>query len=275
MGLFDKLSANKNSQQTSMSSVTKELYDEEWEFYFRNTNYKLASILVDLGLSEVAPIVDKPNVVWVSLKMNNPSENGLSSTEESNLLCEIEDTLVDKIISKHNSIYVGRNTSEGIRNYYFYIGDTTLNEKTISDVMNAYPKYQFDFGIKQDFNWDVYFDILYPTPQQYQSIQNRHVIAQLEANGDKLTKEREVFHWIYFRSNGDRTKFLEKIKNDNFSIVNKEMDPTLGELAFSLQIKRVDKVDQNSADAYVAYLWELANELNADYDGWETSIEND
>lgn len=274
MGLFDKL-FGKTISEKQTTTQPKSGHQEEWEFYFSNVNDKLGSIFVDLGLRKVAPLTDKPNVVWVSIKMNIPREDGLSSQEESEILGEIEDVLVDKIISKHNSIYVGRLTSAGNRDLYFYFGDTTLYDKTISEVMVAYPKYQFDFGAKEDKEWGGYLDFLYPLPQQFQSIQNRRVIDQLEKGGDNLTKSREVFHWIYFKNEGDREKFLEKIKNDNFTIVNKGSDKSWGEFAYSLQIKRVDKVDQNSVDEYVIYLWKLANEIGGDYDGWETSIEKD
>ena len=275
MGLFDKLIGKTNPEQAKTISATNEGHPEEWEFYFSNVNDRLGSLFVDLGLRKVAPMTDKPNVVWVSIKMNNPREDGLSSQEESELLGDIEDALVDKVISKHNSIYVGRLTSAGDRDLYFYFGDTTLYDKTISEVMVAYPKYQFDFGTKEDKEWGGYFDFLYPTPQQYQSIQNRRVIEQLEKNGDKLTKAREVDHWIYFKTETERETFLELISNDGFSIVDKDYDKELDETPYRLQIKRVDKVDQNSVDEYVIYLLKLANETNGDYDGWETSIEKD
>jgi len=275
MGLFDKLFGKTNPKKSKSTSQPKAGHQEEWEFYFSNVNDKLGSLFVDLGLREVAPMTDRPNVVWVSITMNNPREDGLSSQEESKLLGDIEDSLVDKIISKHNSIYVGRLTSAGDRDLYFYFGDTTLYDKTISEVMVAYPKYKFDFGSKEDKEWGDYIDFLYPLPQQFQSIQNRRVIEQLEKGGDKLTKEREVFHWIYFKSDSDREEFLEKIKNDNFSIVSKDSDKSWGEFAYQLQIKRIDKVDQNSVDEYVIYLWKFANEIGGDYDGWETSIEKD
>lgn len=272
MGLFDKLFGKTISEkQTTVQS--KSGHQEEWEFYFSNVNDKLGSIFVDLGLRKVAPLTDKPNVVWVSIKMNNPGEDGLSSQEESAILGEIEDTLVDKVTSRHNSIYVGRLTSAGNRDLYFYFGDTTLYDKTISEIMVAYPKYQFDYGAKEDNEWGGYFDFLYPLPQQIQSIQNRRVIDQLEKGGDNFTKSREVFHWIYFKTDSDREKFLEKIKNDNFTIVDKGCDKSWGEFSYSLQIKRVDKVDQSSVDDYVIYLWKLADEIGGNYDGWETSIE--
>jgi len=55
----------------------------------------------------------------------------------------------------------------------------------------------------------------------------------------------------------------------------RHFDKTLGELPFRLHVRRIDKVDQNSVDEYVIYLWKLANDCNGDYDGWETSIEKD
>jgi uncharacterized protein (TIGR01619 family) len=275
MGLFGELFGKTNSEKPTTTSQPTVGHQEEWEFYFSNVNDKLGSLFVDLGLHKVAPIADKPNVVWVSIKMNKPREDGLSSQEESGLLGDIEDALVEEIVSKHKAIYVGRLTSAGDRDLYFYFGDTTLYDETISEVMVAYPKYQFDFGSKEDKEWNGYFDFLYPLPQQFQSIQNRRVIEQLEKGGDKLTKEREVFHWIYFKSDSDREKFLEKIKNDNFSIVSKDSGKSWEEFAYQLRIKRIDKVDQNSVDEYVIYLWELANEIGGDYDGWETSIEKD
>lgn len=274
MGLFDKLFSKKKSEKQT-TTQPKSGHQEEWEFYFSNVNDTLGSIFVDLGLRKVAPLTDKPNVVWVFIKMNNPREDGLSSQEESAILGEIEDALVVKVTSKHNSIYVGRLTSAGNREFYFYFGDTTLYDKTISDVMVAYPEYQYDFGAKEDKEWGGYFDFLYPLPQQFQSIQNRRVIDQLEKGGDKLTKSRDVFHWIYFKTDSDREKFIEKIKNDNFTIVDKGSNKSLGEFSYSLQIKRVDKVDQSSVDEYVIYLWEIADEIGGDYDGWETSIEKD
>lgn len=276
MGLFNKLlGQSKTNPTTSVSPTKSEGYKEEWDFYFSNVDDKLSSLFVDLGLHKVAPIKDKPNVVWISIKMENPRKDGLSSSEESNLLAEIEDNLVDKIHSKFKSVYVGRLTSDGHRDLYFYFGDTTLYDKAISDVMVAYPKYHFDHGSKTDKDWGGYFDFLYPSPQQFQSIQNRRVIDQLEKGGDKLTKPREVDHWIFFKSDNERANFLTKIKTEGFTIVDKDYDKKLGALPYRLHIKRVDKVDWNSVDDYVIHLWKIATECNGDYDGWETSVEKD
>jgi uncharacterized protein (TIGR01619 family) len=273
MGLFDKL-FGKTEEHTSTIPMQKES-KQDWDFYLTNVDNKLSSITVDLGLYNYAPIKGQKNVVWVSIKMNKPRQDGLSSNEEFELLGEIENTIVAAINSKYISAFVGRLTSNGYRNLYFYLGDTTLYDKTISEIMVSYPKYEYDFGAKEDKKWSGYFDFLYPAPEQFQRIQNRRVIDNLVKNGDKLTKAREVDHWIFFKSEQDRENFLQKINADGFVIVDKDFDKSLGELPYRLHIKRVDKIDQVSVDDYVIHLWKSALECNGDYDGWETSVEID
>ncbi len=205
--------------------------------------------------------------------MNNPREDGLSSNEEFENLSAIEDRLQEFILSKHNSTYAGRLTTDGRRDFYFYIGDTILYDKTVSESMVAFPPYTFDFGIKEDSQWLQYLNFIYPNPRQFQSIQNRRVVDNLEENGDPLTKERRVDHWIYFKTEEDRVSFLAKIKDEGFQIVNKDFDIENSDFPYSLQIARVDKVDIDSVNDYTLNLWELAEQFKGDYDGWETSVE--
>lgn len=275
MGLFDKLFGKKETEIQPQTQGDTNSHEEDWDFYFSNVDDIVGSFYVDLGLAKVAPLVDKPNLVWVSVNMTNPREDGLSSTEEFDALSAIEDRLQEFINSKHNSIYAGRLTTDGRRDFYFYVGDTTLHDKTISESMVAFPTYSFEFGTKQDNEWEQYFSFMYPDPRQFQSIQNRRVVDNLEENGDPLTKERQVDHWIYFNTENDRETFLSKIKDQNFQIINQDFDKESPDFPYSLQIARVDKVDIESVNDYILNLWELAEECNGNYDGWETSVEKE
>jgi uncharacterized protein (TIGR01619 family) len=265
MGLFDKLFNKKEKVSPA--------HEEDWDFYFCNVEDIIGSFFVDLGLKQIAAQNDKPNLVWVSLKMNNPKPDGLSSEEEFDRLSAIEDRLQEFLSNKHKTLYAGRLTTNGYRNYYFYLGDPILHDKTISEALVAYPDYSYDFGMNEDENWKTYFEFLYPDPRQYQSIQNRKVVDNLEKGGDPLTKARPVDHWIYFKTENDRNTFLSKIKDLNFSIVDQRKINSRDGHPYSLQISRIDLVDYNSVDDYTLLLWELATESDGDYDGWETSIE--
>ena len=275
MGLFGKLFGKKEQELKHESTQDNCFHKEDWDFYFSNVDNILGSFYIDLGLAKVAPLSDKPNLIWISIKMNNPREDGLSSSEEFDTLSAIEDRLQESITKRHNSIYVGRLTTDGRRDYYYYVGDATLYDKSISESLVAYPSYTFDFGIKEDRLWDSYLGFMYPNPRQFQSIQNRRVVDNLEKNGDTLAKARPVDHWIYFKTENDRSAFLSKIENLNFDIISKDEETSLGEFPYKLHISRVDKVDHESVDDYVLDLWEFAKKCNGEYDGWETSVEKE
>lgn len=268
MGILNKLLGKPETEKPQTN-----IYEEEWDFYFSRINDVPASVCVDLGLIKIAPVENRQQVVWISVNMNHAREDGLSSQEESTTLGQIEDALAEAIHSKHPSIFAGRITSGGLRDFYFYLEDITLYDKTISDAMLAFPDYEYNYGTKEDAEWSGYFEMLYPSKEELQTILNRRVTDHLEESGDPLDKEREVYHWIYFKTKDDREKFTLKVKDENFDILNMSRDKTLGEFPFLLQISRVDKVDPNSVDNYVMHLWHLAREMNGQYDGWETSVE--
>lgn len=275
-GLLNKsLGQSQEKFPTIVSQTITDGHTPEWDFYFSNVDNKYSSLFVDLGLYKIAPIKDKSNFVWVSIKMNEARGDGFSSSGEDELLEKIEKNLVAQIESKFHSSYVGRLTSNGHRDFYFYVGDTTFYGKVLSEFIRTNPEYQIDHGLKTDEDWSGYFDFLYPSPQQFQSIQNRRIINQLEKNGDKLTKMRDVDHWIYFKTKSDQDLFLNRIQFDGFTIITQDYDKISGGLPYKLHIKRIDKVDWNSVDSYVIYLWKLANDYNGVYDGWETSVEID
>lgn len=275
MGLLDSIFGKKNQSDLPEQTAGSASHKEEWDFYFSNIDDIIGSFYIDLGLIHIAPASDKPNLVWISLQMNNPREDGLSSSEEFETLKEVEDRLQNFVLAKHNALYAGRLTTDGRRDFYFYMGDTTLYDRTISESMIGFPTYSFEFGIKADKQWEQYFNFMYPNPRQYQSIQNRRVIDYLEEQGDPLTKARPVDHWVYFKTDADMILFLTKIEHLNFIILSKDERTFFGKYPYKLHISRVDCVDQNSVDNYALELWQLAQESNGEYDGWETSVEKE
>lgn len=249
-------------------------YQPNWISYFSNVDDKLSSMATDLNLTTVAPIEGQENVVYISIKMLNPRENGLSSRDEADKLWEIEDEIIaafDK--NKLNYTFAGRLTSDGFRDLYFFGENTILMKKQVSSTMTTFPDYQFDFGHKADKEWSGYFNFLYPNPRQMQAIQNRLVLEQLEKGGDDLTKEREVFHWIYFNSKEDLDQYEYFTKGLGFNTINKGKTEQPNDFGFVISISRIDKVGYNDINNYTLELLQKASDLNGEYDGWETSIE--
>lgn len=255
--------------------MNDETYQEDWAVYFTTVGEnQLGSIVIDLGFHNIAPIESKLKLITVTTFMNNLTEDGLSSSEESETLNQIEDYFIDLIVSNYDVVYVGRLKYDSKILSYFYCEKTNDFENLFTEIKNQYPNYRFDYNVKEEKNWRTYFEILYPSPFEMQVIQNGLVIENLESHGDKLEKERQVDHWIYFKSETDREKFLYAIEGMNFNIEDKS-EISIGESPFSLQLSRTDKVDYESVNEYVMYLWEKAQEFNGDYDGWETFIVKD
>lgn len=275
MGLFDKFFKKEEKGMQSEKPLPLISHEEDWAFYLGNLDDGIGSFYIDLGVAELAPMLDKPNLAWVSLKMNYPREDGLSSSEEFDKLVEIEDALQAFIVKQFAVTYAGRLTTDGQRDFFFYFGETAFSDTAISETMHAFPEYQYEYGVKEDKDWTLYFELLYPNAIQMQRIQNGRVIDNLVENGDALTKKRQVDHWLCFKTENDRQLFLEKIEGDGFSIINQSVNAENIDFPFALQIARVDSVDIDSVNDYAIMLWTIANECDGDYDGWETSIEKD
>jgi uncharacterized protein (TIGR01619 family) len=255
--------------------MNNESNEEDWAVYFSTVGEnQIGSILVDLGFNNISPIESKSNLITITTFMNNPTEDGLSSAEESSILNEIEDYFIDLIVSKYNAVYPGRLKYDSKILSYFYSEKTDEFEKTFTEIESQYPNYRFEYNVKEEKDWRAYFEVLYPSPFEMQVIGNGKVIANLEKHNDNLEKERQVDHWIYFKFETEREKFLNAIEGMNFNIEDKSKI-SIGELPFALQLSRTDKVDYESVNEYVMYLWEKAQEFNGDYDGWETFIVRD
>lgn len=102
-------------------------------------------------------------------------------------------------------------------------------------------------------------------------LEDEHVVEFLKRNGDKLVVPREVFHWIYFKTEEDAENFINQTKKKNFVLFSKSK--VQDSYPFRIGIKREDKVDLKSVNKYSLYLLELAEKNNGDYDGWETHVQ--
>ena len=272
MGLFNKLFKKEGEVQES-TNIKNSLHKENWDFYTSSLNDIKSSILIDLGLWEVAPVDNMTYLVQISLTMNEPAEDGLSSDSEFEKLKKIEDRLKSSFSQRNDSIYIGRLTWNKQRFFYFYIKDSAFYEKTISDALAEFKDYNYEMGINEDSSWGTYFDFLYPNPLQYQIIQNRKIIRHLESEGDSLEKERRIDHWLYFKTENDRINFIKEIEEDEFEIVGLSENPKLNN-PFQLWINRIEYLDLKSINDITSFLFILAEENNGEYDGWEVSVEN-
>lgn len=250
-------------------------YEEDWAIYLGQFGEnRVGSIIVDLGLNQIAPVKSKNRLLKITFFINDFDEDGFPTKDESDKLNRIEDNLIEKIVKSYKAIYAGRITVDGKLHSLFYAGNTAGIDDTISAFIAQNPDYRLEYDLTNEDNWNTYFQRLFPSPIEMQGIQNDLVIRNLESYGDNLEKEREVDHWIYFASKTDRENFLESITEEGFKVIDKS-EISSDENPFALHLSRIDKVDYESVNEYTIFLWEKAQKFNGHYDGWETFVVKD
>lgn len=244
---------------------------ENWDFYPCRVEDEPASIMLNLGLAKEAPVETLPDCTWLRVALKAPRPDGLSSSEEFDRLCEIGDALEAAVEEASTGLrYVGRCTCGGRRDFYAYAESGVAAEAVLSTVMAAFPEYEFDTGHREDPQWRLYREFLYPTPRSMQLINNRRVLEALEQRGDPLTESRPIRHFVYFDADADTEAFHQAMELAGFRIAGGDTSEESGRR--SLVFERDESVDFLHLNQLTLQLIDLANSHGGDYDGWETEV---
>ena len=244
---------------------------DDWDFYALRVDDAPASIYVDLGIEAKAPLSSHPCMAYVRLYMNHPRADGLSSQEEFPALIEIEDVIEARLCGDDVG-YVGRNTSGGCRDFYFYISTGANWQRRVDEVLAPFKHYRYETGTREDPDWSAYLNFLRPGDVDHQRIQNRRTCQALERHGDPLTTAREIDHWCYFPSPDAMDTFLSDAEADGFQVRGRPVSEE-GALRFGAQIWRVDTPSYANIDGVTLPLFLAAQRLGGEYDGWECPVE--
>ncbi|MEQ9507356.1 MAG: DUF695 domain-containing protein [Hyphomonas sp.] len=237
----------------------------DWDFYALLVNDDPASIFVDLGLNAAAPIQTLPNMAYLRLRMNAPRPDGLSSQEEYDTLIAIEDAATGALSDGTTCLYVGRNTSSGNRDFYFYVSDIAVFDSNASACMKAFPNYQFEAGGRFDPEWSTYWDFLYPSARDLQRMMNRRVCESLEGQGDDLSLLREIDHHCYLPTAALASELAQLATAQGFT-VKAIHEPWEKNLTFEVHL--VQTARPQDIDEPVLLLFEACTNLGGDYGGW-------
>ncbi len=256
----------------ALSTISSNDMSEKWESYLTTIDDKPASVFLDVGIADEAPREDYRVRLGVRVIQKVPRADGLTTQEEAHRLWPLEDAL-RPAVEQWGAIFVGRITSDGYREFVFYGSSASGFDVVVSTALAPFG-YDVDTLDAADAGWTFYFDILYPTPWDWQKIMNRQLLDHIQRGGDDLSKPRGVFHWLYFSMPADRERCAAAAREKGFGVrilpTAKQPDgrhPPLG-----LQLYRVDSIGPNAIDNICIDLLNLAIEHSGEYDGWETQI---
>ncbi|HTI49417.1 MAG TPA: DUF695 domain-containing protein, partial [Planctomycetaceae bacterium] len=239
---------------------------EDWEFYLKPVDDHPASIFVDLGQKEIAPDASRPWLLRVSVALQSRRDDGLSDRDEADVLNAIEDKLFVAVARGLRARYVGRITTQGRREHFYYGPSAAGFPEAVATAMGKFPLYEFTCRDEEDREWTTYSEVLHPDALERQSIQNRRVVNQLAREGDDLTEPREVDHWAYFPSEEARDRFLLQIAGNRFRSEPCPAEAPEGRLQYGVHLRRSDRVDFETIDAIAIDLFLRAADCEGEYD---------
>jgi uncharacterized protein (TIGR01619 family) len=255
-----------------MNSQTK---IESWETYLATYDNKPGSTTVRMDLISSAPINEFQFVLVTGIKYESEREDGFPEKQTFNKLYKVADEIINLLNQNCKNIIVGSFTYNYERLEYFYLESEEGIKKKIQEFYQKnYPNEKFYINLKKDADWKYYKEFLYPNEETINYIADQKVVSQLIKAGDKLTKERRVDHWIYFSKKKELKEFEKDVKKLNFVIESKDNNGS-SERPFKIRIWKIHKVDINSVNLVSIKLRKLAKKYDGDYDGWETSVENE
>jgi regulator of RNase E activity RraB len=196
--------------------------------------------------------------------------DGLSSQDEFDALCSIEDALKAAIVPL-DARFVGRTTSAGTRDFYFYCADAEPVGTALAEAMEAFPDYSAEFFSAHDADWKTYLEFLHPSERDRQLIQDRRTCDALEREGDDLTTVRKIDHWIYLPDQNAAGDFLAAARSLGY---REESPPerASGPLPCLVCISKHTSAQVADVNETTMELLDLAQRFGGDYDGWESPV---
>jgi len=167
--------------------------------------------------------------------------------------------------------YIGRIISNGEVTFIYALKLDFEWGDTVAAAMGHFD-YEYEYGSRQDMEWEVYQKLLFPTVKEWQVIANHHACDNLQEQGDNLRLERAIEHKAYFKSAENRKKFIVLIEDDGF-LIQKEMEiPFNGETMYGVQFYRKDVPFYYDIDELTLKIIDMSDSCEGSYDGWECSL---
>ena len=239
---------------------------EDWNFYLCNVDDKRGSIFLDLALHGEAPMFAFGQLGYAHLFMRQARPDGLSSQEEFDTLSLIGDAL-EQALKGISGRYAGRLTTDGFRTFYFYTANASSFETAFASVMKRFPDYEFETGHRDDPDWSIYRDFLYPSSGDLKRMRNRDVLEVLRGHGDRPQLPRLIDHWAYFPNADAAESYAQWLRDEGFTAERGESNDSGSYVVRFARVGQPSEIDEISHP-----LEQRAVELGGEYDGWECQV---
>lgn len=244
-------------------------YEPHFEFYPIELGDKRAFIRVDVGLHELGADPDRPVSLRFRVVMNEPSELGLTTPDEAEVLIPFEDKLLAAV---PEATLAGVMTRDGRRDWFFYCRDPeVIGEAAEAARQQALPDHVSEIGVLDDPEWNQYYTYLYPNALAWQFITDNHLLLAMQEHGDDGSVARRIDHWAYFPTRRQRRSYIRLLQEDGF-VIDGKRTVRGDQHAYGISFHHPDAWAPANIHRRTEKLAYLAMECEGSYDGWETRV---
>jgi hypothetical protein len=241
---------------------------DKWLFYPCQMGEYRGSIFFDHGIRKTIDQIAPPQLLKVRAALKSPGPDGLSSKDEFQPLCALEDGL-QALADTHGGIYVGRVTAAGHRYFHLFTSDTRASWSARLTDLSQQHGYPLRFVVKPDERRDGYWLNLFPSGDDWQVISDIRILEALKQEGDNGTASRRVGHWAYFPSPGSAEQFSQWAQGRGYSL-DDVCATDSGK--FRVRFFHSGRCLLSDITSHTVALRRKANQLGGQYDGWETPV---
>lgn len=243
-------------------------HEAHWDIYFGRVEDVPTSFSLDLALIHSAPDQSRPLLVRVLIGALTHRDNGMPSSEDFEVLYELEDRIV-AVLSARSCIHVGAVSSPVGRQVIGYApDDANLSRADFAFVPPERQPVDF-FTIDRDEDWTYYRDFMYPDDATLRYMADCQVLRNLHNAGDDASIERRVDHWIYFESCATRDRFSDWARSAGYGA--EIWETSSDDQRPCVRIHHIINLLDNTIHPAIAAIVAQAESMEGEYDGWETS----
>lgn len=256
-------------------SKFKEQYPEyqgDWAWYMSQIEDKPVSVIVDLNAMNFEGRDKLSMRLCVEVLVARYNEQGEPSPYRE-VVDKFSDHLLEAMAERYATLFVGALTfGEQVDLHYHFAGDTNAEAEISQLVADLAASYQLPYkcSCKEDADWEVYDNFIYPNAYEMAGIQNQKILMALEDHGDALEKERPVEFFADFESEEQAKQCSLALGEAGYEV--QSLDPPNEDRdTYSLMFIKTQSLDSlNRFNNDYWDLMDLVDEHQGYLDGWGT-----
>lgn len=237
-------------------------YEANFQFYPVTMDEKPHSVRVDLNALDLE--AEFPHL-YVLRKPYAARDNGFPLETSFSVINEFEDAVASYL--SHFDIYqIGVITGNGVCDYFFVSKTPFDFEKQLRE---QFPDELFGVIVRENDGFEIYKNVLYPDEFEVSVIYNQNVCMNLEHEGERFEKERDVDFYMVFETETQAEQFTQHFTEFAHTIRVEPREDEMVQVHMIANLIPTLPVMNGISQSIVT----LTNQYGGHFDGWGCRVE--